>query len=671
VWQGSPADPLLYVDYQDEATKFTDAGSLGAISSSGQFAYDSTLNRLYVSVVTHPLGSNANDATFIVEYTIKSATESGYYFDEYIDGTIIKLPVFKQSFADQMFGYLPVETSSIIISNANNELNVHLYDTIWKNTTFYMYQYFNNEPRQVMSGLVENISIDDNVINFSVKSYLDYLDKDYKLEKFREASFGGTKTEDQDKYIRKVFGRVTGFVPINYQYSSTISTTTNRHWVISKDPLASHPTLTSAIDTGYANTTTTRKVADASGFNNGDRIIVKVLGTYEHTFISGVNYTTNVITFQFPVSSGSSASGDDVRRGFIGNLTITNGAVTYVLRYLSDWVEVNHDGHAGFTLTNNFEAFHLMTPFDPDTMQIACTVYGVKNVPVFQSSNPLGTVSERGGAYSNPVGILMSVMADSGEILPLIDETTFTAEFAARDDYIGFAVPETSDGSLPKYRDVVVKILNSFLGRVYIGDTAGGPRFMVNRIAPTAVTADYVLGVDELRQPRWDFNYNDAPYRLDVRFANQEYGQSHAGSTITPSGLLSYNFTSNDSYLAVFRNGDQARWAFNTRNYLQFDTYLDLDYTQDSVDQIEDFADKLRSILCERRGTLTVGVKNRFFSANIGDTIEIQRESLPGFEYIFGTAQSRKFIMVEKNQSLDDFTIVLDDQLGIENSGVW
>jgi hypothetical protein len=697
-WQGSPADPMaIFIDFQSDATELNNVDTTDDIVSAGDWSYDHTTKRVWVKPYITALGTDPNDADFTFEFLLFASTHGGYYpvtpsttqEDVEWPAVIAKCPVFKQSFSDQLFGFFPVETSSIELLNQDDSFNPYLYDAVWKNARFEVFNDFVFKPGQLESfrktivGLCQTVSQDQSDLSISVRSFIDILNRDYDLKRASEYSFGAISVADQKKYVRKIFGRVAGFVPIGVAFDITIAANTNRDFVFCKDPIANLPNITLTVDDAYANTDTTTKVtATPTGININDRIKLICAGVAKYVDVTAVDYVTKIITHT-AVTGRSDAPGDTLYRPFVGRLDLFDGTIGFYQLYPGrDFDVMDFAGCAGIRLVNNFEATVSMVDngngaiFDPTKMDLMPYVYGDATLARLPDASNLGAVSKRGGAYSNPIGVLLSIINSAGRFDGAqfhVDQASFASEFAAADDYVGFAVPQLSGGTLPKYRDVVVTLLNSFLGRLYLKDSSAGPALAVQRIGPTKVTPDFVVdSAVEVTSYSQDISYEDAPHRINLNYSFQELPMNNPGTVIAFPPNSSFPAQGSEGSVFIFKNCKQARWAYFTKYEFAFDSYLDNDFTQDGSDQIELMGNRVLWLMSERRNRITLVVKNRFFEANIGDTIELSRDSVPGFAFLFGTLQSRKFILIEKQQSVYGVTLVLDDQKGVEDhSGDW
>lgn len=654
------------------------------VANAGRYFYDSSISRLYVRNYND---ESPNTKYIAVEAEILVGSYGAYIGDKFYDPYIQKSPVFKQSFANQIFGFFPSESSTIVLNNANHWIEKYAYDFVFDGSRIKVYTELiepGNKPGSdqygIITGQMSSLSIGNQEATLSVRNYFEFLNLPYnRVEKVANRmtapfSISNLHPDDRDIYLRKIFGYVRGFIPINISYNTTISTSTNRSWLVSADALASHPILSTTVNNAGLSTTTSSYVVDASGFNIGDSIVVQRSGVDKYCFCTGADYTTNIVSHTAVV--GSPTNGDQVRRGFISQIQIKDGTNYYDLQYGRDWTESNHSpiNRAGFILANNFEANFGMSAFDPDTMDITLAVNGIKTVPTTSLSQPIGSVSEKSGALCNPVSILYSVLipADNpyGITSSILDDTTFDTLADSVDTMIGFTIPYTKAASVPTTKDIAVNILNSFIGRVFIKSTTE-PTISVNVVGPSS-TASYTIDKTDILQFEYNFNFDDVPSLVKI------YSQEPERDIFLPSGTtINAGDWDYDQYPTPYLagkltrniNGPVGRWGLNVSREFEQQTFVwDTNFSLTP----EDIARRYGYLVMDRRGTLTINVKNRFFLANIGDTIEIQREALPGYEFVFGTLRSRSFILVEKSYSNNGTILVLDDQKSIEeNAGDW
>ena len=680
LWEGLPSSTFPI----QPPTLLNNVDSVANIVAPGDWFYNPDDQYLYVRALS---GSpNANGYT--LESIILSASHAGHMnltpgnsgtSEVYWEGNLVEAPKFKQALSDLGLGFIPSASSSLRCLNTDGYFNKYLYGFDFKNAKCSIFQEFKvgNEPlnpTQTLSGIIDRFTVNEKEISFTISSFLNVLDSLYPVEKVINKGFTGLKPDHEQLYIRKLYGRVSGIKPIQLDYSAVPSITTNRGFVVSQDPLSSHPVLNVPINTGGTNTTTETTVTDSTGFAPGDFIVIEQAGVPTYgVFITFINYSTHLITHSF-IAGRVVAAGDDVRRGFVSNIKITDtDGSTHFLAYERDWTEDTSLGCARFRLTDNFEANHptMTTPFNPETMEISCTVYGVKTLPTLYGGGSLGAISKEGGAVANPVMIVYDILSEafrgfeSFGLLP--ENASFIAETAAAEELVGFSIPETQQADPLSFKEIIINILNSFLGRVSMFDTASGPRFGINRVAPTLSTPDYILDKSEIISFSYDHDYEDAPSRINIFVEPTETNHGPIPAVTVTGGEVD-GITSTRFFQ---RSGKYAIRSYFTSSERNYSTYLwhPSDYTTGAVG---DAINHIMYYIWQRSGKLTVTVKNRLIEAEIGNTIQVNRDALPGFEFLYGTERTRKFILIEKQQGIDSVVLVLDDQKGVEDvAGSW
>lgn len=657
---------------------------VSSITSPGEYTFDLAQKRIYLRSFN---SVNPNTRSFTIEHKLFDSTNAGHYPAVpnntnyqyvYYEGNTVKLPQFNQSLSDVQFGYIPVSVSQYISSNTGHYWDKYLYSSSFKNARINVYQDFNG-PTLIIQGLIDSFNIDENQISFSIKSLIGFLDRTYNLPGILSISGGiSVNSQDTNNFIRKIYGKVYGFVGTNIDYSQTATTSNNRKWVLSKDPVSAHPQITCDVLVPSANNTnTTTQLVSATGLCAGDSIVLQQAGlnTYD-VFITSINYSTNVITHT-NIPGRTAAAGDKVFRGFVGNVIIINpnGAI-FSLSYLRDWVEVDNSGYASITLTNNFENVYVLrgmtSPFDPNTHEILFNVYGTKTVPQKPGGGNLGSVSPIGGAYSNPFGICYDLISEAIRPeygLSIIDGVSFSNQVNSTVENVGFAIPESSNGQLVTYKDVMINLLNSCLGRIFITNTINGPKFSINRVGPSGAPLT-VIDSNEIVSFSYSHNYEDAPNKIKI---NTNLAESKL-TVALPISLIT--FAANNSYddgkVFFYFKGEEANNVYLTQKDLEINTYL-WDAGNFASSPLYTLVKRIAYFLRQRKGFLNLSLKkNIFLLADIGDTIEVKRESLPGFEFIFGAENSRKFVIIEKTQGTGGIEIVCDDNKSADDfSGVW
>lgn len=659
---------------------------------AGRYFYDSTLNRIYLRNTND---ENPNGKWVVIETELFVGTYGAYVGGKYYEPYLIKPPSFKQSFGNQIFGFLPTESSSIELSNATHWLESLSYDYIFEGARINVYvallgenqtiKDVDAELHQTIAGQMGSVSIRDNTASIQVRNFIEYLNLPYNRLSVVSSVFSPSniKIEERQAYIRKIFGYVRGFKPVGITYTTTVSTGTNRNFVVSNDPVSSHPVLSTTVNNAGSSTTEISYVTSAAGFNKGDSIVVQRSGVDRYAFVVDVDYGLNKITHTAVV--GAVVNGDIVERGFISGVQIIDDTnTTRFLSYKRDWTETTVSGKACLFLANNFEAVvsGFSGTFHPDNMELTIDVNGVKTVPVTSGALPVGAVNQKSGALCNPVSILFDVLQPTGNPFgvgsAILDESTFDSLADQVSFKVGLAIPEEKLGALPTTKEIAVKLLNSFIGRMFI-KSSNPPKLSLSLVAPTKSTPDYTIDKSEIISLNYDLDWNDAPSSITVYGQDPEAVSYFFPGLVAPLLTCTHILGSFESGLDLtfgqfypyFRriNGHVGRWGTNSKRDYRVDTLTwDTDFSLDP----ETLAERYFYLIHDRSGKLTITCKNRFFLANIGDTIEVMREALPGFFFVSGTERSKKFIVIEKSYQNNTTVLVLDDQRGIEeNSGAW
>jgi hypothetical protein len=119
-------------------------------------------------------------------------------------------------------------------------------------------------------------------------------------------------------------------------------------------------------------------------------------------------------------------------------------------------------------------------------------------------------------------------------------------------------------------------------------------------------------------------------------------------------------------YLRVTSNSENAEFLHGISKSKSFTSI----HASPDEAQAQALADKLKFIFGERTGEVNIQVKNKFFDTLIGDTIDISRTRMPGFDYDSESEQTKRIVITSIERSLRGVSLRGDDQKGVEdNSG--
>ena len=630
--------------------------------SAGEFYYDYLTKILYARL--NP-SADPDTGMLVVEFEIYCGTIDAHFFrvptnnatrTVYFEPIISRSPSFKKSSTDYLFGYNPVQSSAIALINAEHVFEKILHDSSFVNAKIEVYHWLDvlsvDNIQKVLDGFVKNPSLNDSILSFKVVDGNDILSNEYRhynttTNFFDLTTFTGLDPQQKDKPIRRVFGYLEKFTPVNVDYVDDSPTTSdNRDWVVTsgQDGLGD---LVKTVLASPSSTTTRTYLNSVTGLQVGDTILLDK-STDESAIITaiGANYIDHSAVSVAAVGS------DSVKRAFVSRVTIIQNNVEYTAMYGRDYTVSNVmvGDCSGFSFTTSLESnLSIPNTLSPSDI-VVCNVYGRTNYLTLGGPT-FGVNDSRTETMAHPVNIVLDLLKNYlGFTDAQIDQSSFTTALTDISSGIGFSVPSSTYGStFPKYRDIIGDISKSALFKLLL--TTDGKWTIATTKPIGAVTK--TIADDEILSKSIDFTYNFDEICSDfiIQYRKKELNE-------TLSLQESYSTVSATSEIALKLHNvsktknETSLWIFET--------------------EAQEYADRLSFIFGDRRGTITLKSKNRFFNSELSDVINIERVSLPGYDWDSQTVFNRDTKIIELEKSKQTITITLDDQKGIQdNSGGW
>lgn len=652
--------------YGDVYTVEADGLELTEAASStlavDEWFYDSDTNELYVRLTS---GADPDTVYLISTYNIYTGTNDSHWYSDplddtsrvvYYDAVISKSPVIKYSTGDLLNGYMPVQSSSVVINNSEHWLDKHLYDSSFSQAQVLLYHWLDDlevtNLKLVLNGILNNVDMSDQTVTFSLKDRLDIFQSEYRHDVgdqfFTLATFSSLEANAVDTPIRAVFGMVDNFAPTNIDYVPQNETTSdNRDWVVCNGQTG----LADVIATVVPGSTTTRTyVNSVSGLNVGDNVwLDRVAGVDEYKAITLVDIPGNYIEHVALVSP--MVSSDSVKRAFVGNVFIIQNQILYPAFYGRDYTVASFAGvTSGFSFTTSLEANISL----PNTLSagdtVFCRSYGRSNYltlggPAFGADN--AKTKNMALPAQGVLDLLKRVLSVEESD---IDQGSFTAALSSATYPIGYSVPDRRGSGFPDVKSILVKILNSGLMNLVINEDA---LWEIVTTEPFGVE-DLSIDQDELLDGSVSFSFDADEIYSEV---DLEYGFKEVNSD--PSRP-----TEQVSHFVV--SSQRAKYVHKIQKTKKIDGLVVYESDADIL------ATRLAHIFSERGGELQFRSKNRMFGAKVGDIILVSRAVMPGYTYDADTLQSRKYKITGLDKGLRQVTIKTLDFKGIEdNSGSW
>lgn len=637
-------------------------GSSPTLSAS-QFYYDVEIERLYVR--TAGGGSPSSDfvvATYEMYFGTFDAHHNRIPTDSssrvvYFEPVIQRSPNIVSSVSNNLFGFMPAQSTQIVLSNAVHLLERHLYDSSFNGAELKLYHWIGDlevaNVKEVFSGRAASVNYNDKQVTIKAYDRVDIFRKEFRNylggSYFAYSDFPNLDRQFVGRPIRYVYGLVNGFIPVNVDAVYENPTTSdNRDWAVSSGQVNVH-NVTSTVAASPASTTTRTYLNTAVGFSVGDSVwLDRAVGVDEYVLVTLVNYGSNYI--EHAAIASPMASGDLAKRAFVARIDIDQQGVRYTALYSRDYT-VNTGmaaGTSGFSFTSSMEA-NLSIPNTLSTSDVvSCRVYGKTNNvtlggPAFASND-----SELGN-LTNPTAITLDLLK-RGLSIPEsdINSASFTA-LAGVTEGLGIAIPSSASQAFPQFKDIFVSIIQSMLYRLFV-DNDG--KWAIDRVAPLGASDFTIEDLEIVRRSfGYRFEYDDVISNVIVEYDAREIGESVGGSNTTLQ-------VSSESETAKFLHGVSKQQTTRSAFFRSVDA--------------DTLADHLGFLLGDRRGVFELTSKGRFFETQVGDRIDASRVTMPGGDWDGETLFTKYGAVTESVKTLDAVQLTIDDQKGVEdNAGSW
>lgn len=581
---------------------------------------------------------------------------------------------------DSLYGFTPTQQTTIKLLNNDGWLDPILYAASFNLAPVFCYHLANDEyedgladadVQMIFRGYVTSqLNYQAGAVTITITDIFGKFDANMILtEKYLQTNFPNCDPEacvvGQEWYVRRVYGMIDGFRPVNLDSDGGSPTTSNnRIWGCESAFLGG--TVTSTIDAGAANTTTKTFFTGKPQFNVGDRVrMIHSVGSSYSVEINTVDRTLNFITHT-ATGSRTVTAGDTTVRSPIGRVDIKDrDGNIFNLMPVDHYNESFNCGFPftpvlGFILENNFEAAISIThsPFDPSQDTIIARVYGPSLLPEYVSTNPIGAISDNGGIAAQAVTILANIMALGNVIADQIDENTFT-NVGANSHSLGIQIPYTYNGQPPTIKDAVTKILNSMLWNLVFVESNGSILIGLRALEPFQTEPNYTASDDEHGDIQFTHDYSGLYSDVLTSFMQREI-------TLDGTPWLSPSFYNNFHNLVASNDA-----GFMHQVVATFSPNDPLLHYVDTEAQV--ITNRLAIALGDRRGYYAIVLGNEFLNkTNPGATYALESEHLAGFPFVPGNQNQRQGVVIEVQKSSRSATITLEDQKGVEdNAGSW
>jgi len=289
---------------------------VGASPSFGEFWFDYTNGELYINT------NNPSSATIVVAYEIFIGTIGAHWHRIPTDATtrvvyyeplIMQPPQSRAMLSESLSGFLPTQSSNIIIGNPDHIFEEHLYESSFNKKTIDIYHWLDeldtDNIKKIMSAIGGNVRYQVDRILINLLDRIDIFDQEWRnLGKsfYSSSDFPNIDPDAIGRPVRFVAGTADSINITNLDYESENPTTsTNRIWGVRDGNL--NP-IVQTVSASPASTTTRTYLNDTDGLNIGDGVWLDK-ATDEYRIITAVNRTGSEYIEHAALVSGAASGG--------------------------------------------------------------------------------------------------------------------------------------------------------------------------------------------------------------------------------------------------------------------------------------------------------------------------------------------------------------------------
>lgn len=631
-----------------------------------QYTYNSETGELQIQITGSLNDHTSILASFYLFYTseigryISQDPENSNTEERYWEPKIVGNPSFSVTQEDIIDGFLSVGNSNLTIINHEKDFQQYIGDNFFfSKREIVIWQCLDgvNNIRKLFSGYCSSISIDDNLVRFSIDNLYSAFQNVYLPLSTYELSTGNStdfifKDEDKDKFIPKLFCLVTktihatnsrsthklmtasawqsyyvfssGLQAINGNYTSTVSTSTNRRWVVCVESVTAsdltEPVVgatTSSVTVNGSTINLTRiTVIDANKYRPGDNITINnVKGFFVIEINTGLNYI---------YVSGPSAitNGHNIYRPSVSVVQVEVGndeglIVQAYLIYGTHYTVQSYQDVRYIELVNNFEADFAFagTQHENGITPDAIITVRAWNHDTINHAAVVSNLIQSAGLTVNGPSITLA---------------------GATDMKTNFTLPYWGETTNPTIADVLQRLLSSTFGMLSINEDFEVEYLLLdNPVSNLEVTENEIIEGSLVQ----DVDYKDI--YTTVTFTNDH------GEDMYNNRFLRTRFS---TVSEASLTNTQAEMQYGVKKIKHINHVL-LNMSESKQ--------KILDILSRRRLKVSFKTKGINFESKVGDDLEIISNKLNG------TSGSKVIKIMSIEKSASDTTVRGIDLLGI------
>jgi hypothetical protein len=654
-------------------------------TNTERYYWDSSTNRLYLCQSTTILSGWPTTTISTVTYYLHFSTEPVYTYETPTDSGsslvhwepwLLEVPSISRTVTDALVGFIPITASSVTIQNYTQFFNSLFIGTSFNKCDIKMWSYQEGATAvPLLDTLISDVSTDYNAVRITVEDDTEIFRNEIRPKYESESDFYFSSDFPNLETVSEGFPkRIVYGMPIiklvNLDYSTGTAWTDNQEWGVMSAAMTETTDLLKSfydlIDFGVGKTTvgssTSRiylKTAPSNIFP-GNILVTRILlmnsilaysdppdYSAEIRTITANNEISKYIdispAFTFFQVAGENAFKHQVPFVYYGE-DIPSLKTAVALR---DYYGRTENGSANIKFLTGYESRTGATCKSTDI--VLAQVQGKK----FDDTDFEGpwddTISDAGYGLDcafKGAGIIYEILTRyAGIDAADIDKATFLSEIAeANAADLSFAIPEKVGDRFPKLTDVVNKVLLSCGGMYLFKDQ--DLKWTISKFEPFTTA---VIETDKNNILKIDSSYRHQDIYSDVKFRTmyQEYN-----IIFEP-----------DSYITFDYENLKAKYLYKIDAQKVIDMWI---YTAIGDAGFDTLTENILNTYNERSGRHTLTLP-----ASISDNILINSENLislekiGGFTYAEGTERDLKSRVVEVRKNLNNYTIIVDDQLGL------
>lgn len=672
----------------NRGTEKTEVASIGALGAN-KFFYDNDAQRLYFDP-GEDITFDAARYMVATFYLFFSDTEMIWYEDPTDDTTrsvlwralVKSQPSFKITIPPKGLGFFPIEPTALSIIN-DHSLNYLLGNGSFRRTAVETWHRLGDlstgNIRKRLTGVVGlRIAISEESISFDV------VDKsiDFDRQPSDIRTYDGNPAIDPkyhntpamkligscggfDYYaqLTRLLGNDGEFDPdhaaffemVNVDYDAEAPTTSNnRKFALLYDPNGYHSELSIAgsLRPGGGNTFDPTTNAETLGLRAGERVWFDGAAD-QYLEVAGLTGgALNNVTFTTVPTGGANQAGN-LRRAPFDVYLIKNGVTPYRLYYGRDFTVTTHMSNiTGITLGSSAESNVGAATFDPNTDAVWCVPAGRRNQVTF-GGNPVGPASE----MKTGDELLYQFLKEDCDLSE--DEIDYDS-ISAIAPYVDWQVfipnPIAQLDDYQPLRQTLDLLLKSLLLRGYF-DADGV--FTVRAYKPIT-SSDETVDKEEILDGSFsyeiDYSEVKTPYLIEAWNAQASHRLGFSGVTkddiVAGTAQVKFIETENPTI-------QQGLGSSSYKGLYLHRTEVEelLEHLVAKDNATLSFFYRMGELFGERDGLMRISGKRLALLQGSGDTLTVNRDSLPGLDDATGNNAQFEIAEIEKGDTQTSLTL--------------